>query len=241
MMELLISIKLNEMRRSISVISGLVLTLATMMACTDKETFEPTTADTAGNADAMHKPYWLERSGITGGWLWGCKDGSAGGEASSRSDARDAAQDACGEAYDITPPWVDLQFQNLTVASPLDGGGIGQTGDFTADFHLHGAGDYLGANIEDLDGASIYYEEADISLNEIKWWAGESFSHITDERKVVVLLTIMGIYNGGTTPADIQANHNLSPSDYTILVNRDFKATSELIVDDITGALTWNL
>jgi hypothetical protein len=64
----------------------------------------------------MAKNYTLEKSRLTGGWSWQCKDGSGSGTAQNKADAKKDAEAKCGKGFALVPPDFDAEWTNPVYA-----------------------------------------------------------------------------------------------------------------------------
>lgn len=123
----------------------------------------------------MAKNYTLDRSRANGQWAWQCTDGSTGGTASSKSGARAEAKKACGDSVRITPPIVDGEFRD------------GRLIEFAA---------------FNLDEERVRYKTTQINEDAFLFFYGVDclqLEPLTDVEKATTILTIWGIFRGGTT------------------------------------------
>jgi hypothetical protein len=161
----------------------------------------------------MSRNYTIDQSSTTGWWHWACKDGSSDGWSSTKSGAQSAGAAACGGvALNITPP------------------------DYNADFE---AGDLKSFDVANLDGVLVHWDSTEIDGDAFDFFfglnCGNSLS--TDADKAIAILKIWGVYNGGTTPEEIEADHNLSPEDFSSLVAKNYIGV-QLDISD-TNQYTW--
>jgi hypothetical protein len=163
----------------------------------------------------MAKKYDLKRSRTTGSWEWQCKDGSTGGSSTSKEIAKSQATKACGKGFVIAPPLVDIVAYR------------GYLSHFT---------------VFNLDGNPTIFSTGEISECEFSFYFGFPCSKtevISDERKAIVILKILGVYRGGQTVLQIKTLHNLTDQNFSKLIKKEFD-NGTLTVED-NGTLKWVL
>jgi hypothetical protein len=161
----------------------------------------------------MAKTYDLKKSKTTGHWEWQCKDGSTGGSSTSKEIAKSKAKKACGNDFVISPPVVDLVAHR------------GYLSHFT---------------VLNLDDKPVTFSTGEITESEFSFYFGLPCAKndaISDERKAIVILKILGVYTGGQSIAQIKKSHNLTDKNFEKLIRKEFD-NGELIIED-NGNLKW--
>jgi hypothetical protein len=162
----------------------------------------------------MAKNYTLEKSRLTGGWTWKCKDGSgSGGPSQNKADAKRDAEAKCGTGFALVPPEFDAEFTR------------GYLTKFTA---------------FNLDGERITFSAGEIAEEAFHFFfglEGTGPSSLTPAEKAITILKIWGIYRGGATEPQIRKLHHLEKDQFTMLTGRQVEGLSIQIDDN--GTIRW--
>lgn len=171
----------------------------------------------------VRKPYKLDKDTGTGWWHWTCKTGDPPQEgwSATKSGAKEDGAAACAGGIanvDIGSPYDDISYS-----------------DSSTDMM------FVGATIKNIFGDPVFHPSENISENEFNYWLGaEEYQPIMDSKKAIIYLTIFGLYNEGNSIADIQANHNLNPQEFELLISRDFSNSSYVDIDLASGEYFWH-
>lgn len=145
----------------------------------------------------------ITRSSSTGWWAWTA--GSCSGWASSKREARQQAREALASENcdcEIIPP---------------DGGIVIN----------NNSSNVVNSTVffPDANGEMLEYPLSEINENTAMWLLG-SCNYIeedsTPEERVIALLKVWGIYQGGTVLSDILLNHNLQSNEFYVLASKEW-------------------
>lgn len=161
----------------------------------------------------MAKNYDIDKSRVTGWWVWSCDDGSANGAEPTKRGARQAAAAACSQGYGVAPPPVDAE---------LVGGHVTTFA------------------VANLNGEKVRFTTDDISQDVLSHLSGMDCINpraLKSADIVAGALKIWGVYQGGTTEAAIQKQHGLTRKQFERLAGLRFKGMKLTIEDN--GSLVW--
>jgi hypothetical protein len=161
------------------------------------------------------KKYTLEKSKVTGEWVWACKNGLGGGSSSSKELAKDAAKKACGSGFVLVPPDIDVHIYRGHLAT---------------------------FSVSNLDGDRVTFSAEEISQAAFQAIFGMEIGEREPSKPVdivVALLKIWGVYRGGVSEEAIRKYHDLTPEIFGRLASKRIEGLTLTIDDD--RKLKWTL
>lgn len=162
----------------------------------------------------MAKTYSLDKSAVTGWWVWSCNNGLTGGSATNKEDAKKEAEKACGSGFVLTPPPIDMRIYRGHLAT------------FT---------------VANLEGERVTFSAGEISGDLFQYLfgaPGATMEGVQPASAVVALLKMWGIYRGGVGEDAVRKHHALSADMFGRLAKRNFKRIKLTVAED--GQLKWS-